>query len=126
NMDTRLNFVPKMNPERLVEGYRSILRRIYNPEAYFERARRFLEQIPRSQRTGTARRLSDYRALLRSMWKQGLFSESRWTYWTVFLQAATRYRHAFDRAIMLAIMGHHFQTLTRIVCGPEPEPEMEQ
>jgi radical SAM superfamily enzyme YgiQ (UPF0313 family) len=126
NMDTRLNFIPKMNPERLVEGYRSILRRIYNPEAYYERARRFLAQLPRSERTGTARRFSDYKALVRSMLKQGLFSHSRWSYWKFFLQAATRYRHSFDRAIMLAIMGHHFETLTRIVCGPEPEPEMER
>ena len=42
-----------------------------------------------------------------------------------FLEAATRYRHVFDRAITLAIMGHHFEKLTQIVCGPEPQPEME-
>ncbi len=124
NMDTRLNFIPKMNQEKLIAGYRSILRRIYDPDAYYARARRFLAQIPPSHRS--ARRMSDYMALLRSMLKQGLLGHSKWSYWKFFLQAATRYRHAFDRAITLAIMGHHFETLTRIVCGPEPEPEPEQ
>ncbi|MBI2815301.1 MAG: B12-binding domain-containing radical SAM protein [Acidobacteria bacterium] len=124
NMDTRLNFIPKMNPEKLVEGYRSILRRIYNPEAYYDRARRFLAQAAPLHRTTP--RMSDYVALLRSMVKQGVLSSSRRSYWKFFIEAATRYRHAFDRAITLAIMGHHFEVLTRIVCGPEPEPELER
>jgi hypothetical protein len=39
--------------------------------------------------------------------------------WNFLLQAATRYRHAFDTAITLAIMGYHFETLTGIVCQRE-------
>jgi len=124
NMDIRLNFIPKMNPEKLIEGYRSILRRIYSPDAYYDRVRRFLAQFPPVHRSTP--RMSDYMALIRSMLNQGLLGHSRWSYWKFFLEAATRYRHAFDRAITLAIMGHHFETLTRMVCGPEPEPEPEQ
>ncbi len=124
NMDTRINFIPKMDPQRLIEGYRSILRRIYQPEAYYARARRFLAQFPPVHRTSP--RMSDYMALARSMFKHGLLGHSRWSYWKFFLEAATRYRHAFDRAITLAIMGHHFEKLTQMVCGPEPEPEMER
>jgi len=124
NMEMRLNFMPKMNPEKLLEGYRSILRRIYQPDAYYDRVRRFLSQFPPVHRS-SAPRFSDYLALARSMLKQGLLSESRWSYWKFFLEAATRYRHTFDRAITLAIMGHHFEKLTQIVCGPEPEPELE-
>jgi uncharacterized protein DUF4070 len=52
----------------------------------------------------------------RSILKQGLLGEARASYWKFFLEAATRYRHAFDTAITLAIMGYHFQTLTREVC----------
>lgn len=118
NMDCRLNFIPKMNPQRLLEGYKSILQRIYQPDAYYERVRRFLAQYyPTHHRR---RSLSDYVALGRSMVKQGLLGEARASYWKFFLQAATRYRHAFDTAITLAIMGHHFQTLTRVICQPDP------
>ncbi|HWP85472.1 MAG TPA: DUF4070 domain-containing protein [Terriglobia bacterium] len=121
NMDLRLNFIPKMNPQKLIEGYRSILRRIYEPNAYYERARRYLAQIPRGQGRKGPRRWSDYKALARSILRQGVLGQARWAYWKFFLESATRYRHAFDRAITFAIMGHHFHTLTQIVCGPDPE-----
>jgi hypothetical protein len=55
------------------------------------------------------------------MIQQGVLGESRGSYWKFVLEAATKYRHAFDRAIMLAIMGHHFETLTRIVCESDSE-----
>jgi len=67
----------------------------------------------------TRRQMSDYIAFFRSIMKQGIFGESRRSYWKFFLEAATRYRHAFDTAITLAIMGYHFQTLTRAVCEAE-------
>jgi len=115
NMDCRLNFVPKMNPQRLLEGYRSILQRIYHPDAYYDRVRRFLAQYHPSHHARRA--LSDYIALARSILKQGILGEARTSYWKFFFEAATRYRHTFDTAIMLAIMGYHFQTLTREVVG---------
>ncbi len=121
NMDLHLNFIPRMNPQRLVEGYRSILQRIYQPEAYYERVLRFLERYkPHYHRRRSA---SDYLALARSILRQGVLGEARSSYWKFFIQAATRYRHAFDTAITLAVMGHHFQTLTRMLCSaPLPEP----
>jgi len=117
NMDLRLNFVPRMNPKRLVEGYQSILQQIYHPDAYYERVRRFLAHYrPAHHRR---RSLSDYLALGRSLLKQGVLGEDRVSYWKFLLEAATRYRHAFDTAITLSIMGYHFQTLTRSVCRPD-------
>jgi radical SAM superfamily enzyme YgiQ (UPF0313 family) len=44
SMSTALNFVPKMDTRQLVEGYRSILKRIYDHEAYYQRVREFLER----------------------------------------------------------------------------------
>jgi len=114
NMDLSLNFIPKMNAQRLVEGYRSILQRIYHPDAYYDRVRQFLEHF--EPVAHTKRRMSDYKAFVRSILKQGVFGDSRRSYWKFFLEAATRYRHTFDTAITLAIMGYHFQTLTRDVC----------
>jgi len=117
NMDLRLNFIPKMDVQRLVEGYRSILARIYQPDAYYERVLRFLERYRPSARRHTA--FSDYLALARSVIKQGVLSQDRASYWKFVLQAATRCRHTFDRAITLAIIGYHLQTLTRAVLQAE-------
>jgi radical SAM superfamily enzyme YgiQ (UPF0313 family) len=117
NMDFRLNFIPKMNPERLVEGYRSILERIYSAEAYYQRVRRFLAEYHPVHRQ--ERRFSDYVAFCRSLLKQGVLSRDRAAYWKFLIDAATRYRHAFDTAMTLAVMGYHFQTLTRLACETE-------
>jgi radical SAM superfamily enzyme YgiQ (UPF0313 family) len=116
NMDVRLNFIPKMNPQTLVEGYRSILQRIYHPDAYYERVRRFLAQHYPSHHQH--RSLSDYIALGRSILRQGVLGDARTSYWKFLLEAATLHRRSFGTAITLAIMGYHFQTLTRLVCRP--------
>jgi radical SAM superfamily enzyme YgiQ (UPF0313 family) len=117
NMECTLNFVPRMDPRRLVDGYRSILRRIYDPDAYYDRVRRFLAEYHPAHHA--RRSLSDYLAFARSILKQGVLGDARASYWKFLLEAVTRYRHVFDTAITLAIMGYHFQVLTRDVCGTD-------
>ncbi len=117
NMDLHLNFIPKMNTQRLVQGYREILRRIYAPEAYYERVLRFLDRYHHPNHR--PRVFADYMAVLRSVVKQGVLDEARTSYWKFVAKAALRYRKTFDTAMTLAIMGYHFQTLTRIVCETE-------
>jgi radical SAM superfamily enzyme YgiQ (UPF0313 family) len=113
NCDTRLNFIPNMSAERLVTGYRSIMQRLYTQPAYYERVRKFLERFrPAHHRP---RAFADYVAFGRSVVKQGLMTKGRRHYWKFLWDAATRYRHAFDTAIVLAVMGYHFETLTRRV-----------
>ncbi|MFB3813411.1 MAG: B12-binding domain-containing radical SAM protein [Terriglobales bacterium] len=117
NMSTALNFLPKMDAQRLVEGYRSILKRIYDHEAYYERVREFLKRYNPTHRVH--HELADYVALVRSMLKQGLFTNGRIAYWKLFFEALTQYPRAFGTAITLAIMGYHFQTITERVCDTE-------
>lgn len=115
NSDVRLNFIPNMSPERLVAGYRSIMQRLYTPQAYYRRVSRFLERFrPAHHRP---RAFTDYVAFARSVVKQGLMTRGRRHYWKFLWNAATRYRHAFDTAVVLAVMGYHFETLTRKVIG---------
>ncbi len=117
NMDLRLNFIPKMNAQKLIDGYRDILRRIYTPEAYYERVLRFLERYKAPNHR--PRVFSDYIALVRSFIKQGVLGESRTSYWKFVMKAALHYRKTFDTAMTLAVMGYHFQTLTRMVLESE-------
>ncbi len=113
NFDLRLNFKPRMDPQQLLDGYRSILRRIYRPDIYYARVRQFLAQYePHVRRKRLT--LSDCQALARSILKQGIFSRHAFSYWRLFLAASTRYRQSFGSAIRLAIMGYHFQKLTQM------------
>ncbi|HWF66779.1 MAG TPA: radical SAM protein [Acidobacteriaceae bacterium] len=120
NLDFRLNYVPRMDAKRLLDGYRSILQRIYRPDAYYERVRHFLAQYqPALDVVRKPLTLSDCRALVRSMVRQGIFSRYAFSYWRLFIAAATRYHDSFGAAIRLAIMGYHFQKLTRLRTGSD-------
>jgi radical SAM superfamily enzyme YgiQ (UPF0313 family) len=114
SMNTELNFVPKMDPRRLVEGYQSILKRIYNRDAYYARVREFLKRYTPAY-SGHIK-FSDYLILFRSILRQGLLHDGRLAYWKLFFAALTKYPRAFGTAITLAIMGHHFHTVTERVC----------
>ena len=114
NIDCNLSFIPTMSAQRLLDGYRSILKRIYSPDAYYERVRRFLDRYRPTNRV--RRPLSEYLAFCRSVVKQGIFGDARASYWKFLMDAATRYPHAFGAAVTLAIMGYHFSAVTEEVC----------
>ena len=105
-----LNFIPKMDAQELIAGYRRILETIYSPREYFERAQAFLAQLGSSARAPIV--FSDLVAVARSFWRQGLRSDYKKEYWKFIAQAARRHRQHLDKAITLAIMGHHFFELT--------------
>ncbi len=111
NTDCKLNFLPRMDATRLIEGYRSVLKRIYGCEAYYERAKLYLS---RSRPKGGQRlTCGNARALVTSLVRQGVFGEARLSYWKFLLAAITRYRRSFGAAVALAVMGYHFQVMTR-------------
>ncbi|UWZ83096.1 B12-binding domain-containing radical SAM protein [Occallatibacter riparius] len=117
NTGVHLNFLPHMSPERLVAGYRSVLQRIYNNEAYFKRVKLYLSRAPspRGDRSSQRRWFthSNVRALVTSMLRQGIFGRQRWAYWKFVMTAATRYHRSFGPAMALAVMGYHLQVVTR-------------
>jgi radical SAM superfamily enzyme YgiQ (UPF0313 family) len=110
NTDCHLNFLPRMNAARLVEGYRNVLSRIYGCDAYYERVKLFLSRCePRQQ---TRMTYANVRAFCASVMHQGVLGKARLSYWKFVLTAATKYRRSFGTAMTLAVMGYHFQTLT--------------
>jgi radical SAM superfamily enzyme YgiQ (UPF0313 family) len=117
NTGDKLNFLPNMDAERLVEGYRSVLKRIYSCEAYYDRVRLYLSRT--QPRPGEQKYKQQWmtranaRALVTSIVRQGVFGAHRWSYWKFLATAATRYRHCFGVAMTLAVMGYHFQIITR-------------
>ncbi len=113
--DFALNFIPRMNPEALIEGYKTILKVIYGPEEYYRRVLRFLEHRGPSAARSILK-VSDYLAFAVSLLRQGVLSRSRMAYWRFLMNAARHHRHSFDTAVALAIMGYHLQRLTETYC----------
>lgn len=118
NTDCKLNFLPRMDAARLVEGYRSVLKRIYSCDAYYERVKLLLSRChpPSSQRMNYA----GVRAMVSSIVRQGILGRQRLSYWKFVLTATTRYHRSFGTAMTLAVMGYHFQIMTeRLLTSPE-------
>jgi len=117
NTSVSLNFLPRMDATKLVEGYRSVLKQIYSSEAYYKRVKLYLSrtQTAPGEKRFKQRWLThaNARALVTSIVRQGVFGRQRWSYWKFFAAAATRYRHSFGTAMTLAVMGYHFQVMTR-------------
>jgi radical SAM superfamily enzyme YgiQ (UPF0313 family) len=130
NTDDKLNFLPRMDPARLVEGYRSVLKRIYSCEAYYERVRLYLSRTyPRSSDRNTRQQwltVGNARAFVTSIIRQGVFGRQRGSYWKFLLTVATRYRHCVGAAMTLAVMGYHFQVMTRRLSAAASSPAAPQ
>jgi radical SAM superfamily enzyme YgiQ (UPF0313 family) len=111
-----LTFIPRMDSQELLDGYRRILETIYNPPEYFQRASASLSQLGSESPSPLVFSFSHLVVLGRSLWWQGLLSNYRRAYWKFLVQSLQRHRRHFRKAITLAIMGHQFFAS---VYGPE-------
>jgi radical SAM superfamily enzyme YgiQ (UPF0313 family) len=112
NMDSVLNFVPKLDREMLVEGYRSLVNHLYTPKAYYRRILTFLREYrPRGPKFHVS--WCDVVAFCRSLWIIGLRTPGRREYWKFFLKTLLFHRRAFSEAMTLAIQGYHYRRIAR-------------
>jgi radical SAM superfamily enzyme YgiQ (UPF0313 family) len=113
NLSCALNFVPKMNAARLVEGYQRILKTIYQPSEYYRRALECLKRVPQDgpapQQYGL---LSGALSLARLAFRLGVLDCERREFWRFFRRAAAEHREKFAESMRLAAMGYHFRKLT--------------
>ena len=113
NTTAALNFRPRLNREVLENGYRELMRRLYEPRNYYRRIRVFLKN-----HRGASERLRiswvDCEAFVKSFWLLGVWYRGRGAYWRFFFGTVFRRPRQFRVAIELAIIGHHFR---RVAAG---------
>ena len=111
NTDGSINFHPKMNKEKLVEGYKKILSRIYSPKNYYKRIETFIKHYKPTVRGRITN--AEIGALFKSIWKIGIVSRSRLLYWKLLIKTGLTKGKALPAAIELAIYGQHFEKVTK-------------
>ena len=117
NTDCSINFVPKMDPTRLVEGYKSVLRNIYSPREYYHRAldclsRFHADRIEPRQKDVYA----DIRAFFSLVFTLGIRDRSRLDFWAYFFRVIRHHTRDIAHALTLAAMGYHFRKITEKYC----------
>ena len=107
-----LNFVPKMDPAILVAGYQSIMRTIYKPSEYYQRA---LDSLKRTaQEAKEPDHYNVFNAIAsftRIAIRLGILDSERREFWRFFATTAARHRNRFAEGLRLAAMGYHFRKL---------------
>lgn len=119
NVSTTLNFIPQLERETLIAGYKRVLSTLYDPtlKNYFERCWVLIQHLPsanyRVRRVGRR----EIKAFLKTLWRQ-LLSRQGVAY-TRFLTRVLRHRpQMFPEAVRFAIEGYHFEKVTRqVVAG---------
>jgi hypothetical protein len=109
NTDIDLNFIPKMRPEALVEGYRKVLNNIYSPKDYYRRVLIFLKDYRPPKRKGPFFKPGYLRGLVSSMFLLGIIGKERLYYWKLFFWTLFKKPQSFPLAITLSIYGFHFR-----------------
>jgi hypothetical protein len=113
NTSDSLNFIPRMDPALLVEGYRSVLRTIYNSSEYYNRALECLRRVSGTEPEPNRYNLvSGLMALSRIVVKLGVLDRERKEFWKFFSRSVTQHRVQFAHSMRLAAMGYHFRKLS--------------
>lgn len=119
NTDGTVNFIPKLGTENLIEGYKKIISNIYSPGMYYQRINEFLSDY--NPKTKAPLTWNDIIAFMRSIWKIGLLSDSRFHYWKLLFKTLLTKTRAFPIAVELAICGLHFETVSHTILSLENE-----
>lgn len=115
NTDCSLNFIPKMNHETLIKGYKKILSTIYLPKHYYKRVRTFLKHYkPKQLEQKIYFKFSYFIAFLKSVWLLGIRGKERLHYWKLILWTLIRRPQLIGVSISLAIYGFHFRKISKI------------
>jgi radical SAM superfamily enzyme YgiQ (UPF0313 family) len=113
NVDGTTNIIPKMGLERLLDGYRLIMKQIYSPHNFYYRVRNLLQELKSPDITMPM----DFQRILaffRSSFRLGILGKERLQYWYLLLWTLFRKPRLFPLAITLAIYGHHYRRICEI------------
>jgi radical SAM superfamily enzyme YgiQ (UPF0313 family) len=115
NTDFSLNFIPKMNVETLMNGYKKILNTIYSPKHYYKRVITFLKGYkPKPLREKINIKIPEFKAFFKSIWFLGIKGKERLHYWKLISWTLVRRPGFFNLAISFAIYGFNFRKIVEI------------
>jgi radical SAM superfamily enzyme YgiQ (UPF0313 family) len=109
NTDFSMNFLPKMNLQVLLDGYRKVLSQIYSPKEYYKRVKQYLKNYRPIQGRPFRFKSNYLSALVKSVFILGIFGKERTYYWRLFFWSLFTRPRVFPLAITFSIYGFHFR-----------------
>jgi radical SAM superfamily enzyme YgiQ (UPF0313 family) len=115
NMDGSMNFIPKMDTQRLKTGYKKILTTIYSQKAYYERVKTFLHEYRLPTMRFAKPTFREIQAFLKSVWILGIRERGKRFYWKLLFFSLFRHPAKFPLAVTMAIYGFHFRRVVETI-----------
>jgi radical SAM superfamily enzyme YgiQ (UPF0313 family) len=109
NTDCTINFVPKMNVQTLMDGYKKIIKTIYSPDFFYARVKNFLKNYKPLKTKHSRLRLVEIKAFILSIFVIGIKEKERFHYWRLFLWSISHRPRLAPLAVTFAIYGFHFR-----------------
>jgi radical SAM superfamily enzyme YgiQ (UPF0313 family) len=110
NTAIQLNFIPKMNENVLIEGYKNVVKKIYSPKEYYRRLRTFLKEYKPMKRPMKFRlRFHNLEALIKIIVILGIASKGRSQFWMFLIWSIFHKPRQLQLALTLTIFGFHFR-----------------
>ncbi|MBN2611877.1 MAG: DUF4070 domain-containing protein [Bacteroidales bacterium] len=111
NTDLSMNFIPKMNLDELLEGYKSIIQNIYSTKPYYRRLRQLLLNYNRQSNRQSKISFALLVAFFKSIIIIGFLNRGRTEYWKLIIWTLFNKPGSIVEAITYTVYGYHFQTV---------------
>lgn len=114
NTDFTMNFIPTMNVDTLIAGYKTVLSSIFSPKNYYERVKTHLQEYRKYAKNPSLPFVIKVRALLGAVWMLGIREKGKRHFWKLCLWTTFFRPGLFTEAISLSINGYHYR---RVLTG---------
>lgn len=111
NTDFTLNFIPVMNTESLMKGYKKVIETIFTPKYYNKRIIIYLKQYKKIAVNTKLSFKVQIKALFKAIWKIGIRSNGQLHFWKLILWTIFRKPYLISEAITNSIYGFHYRTV---------------
>lgn len=111
NTNISMNFMPKMDYDTLITGYKQILNTIYSPKEYHRRVITFLREYKPACKGKANIDRFQIKAFFQSIWELGIKQRGRFYYWKLLAWTLCRRPKFFALSVTLAVCGYHFQQI---------------
>jgi radical SAM superfamily enzyme YgiQ (UPF0313 family) len=112
NTEAAINFRPKLDREFLTNGYKRLMRSLYEPSNYYRRVLVLLSEYrPRGPKLRTT--WGDVRAFAKSLWIMGVMHRGRRAFWKYLATVLMRHPQKLRTAITLAVHGFHYRLVAQ-------------
>lgn len=112
NTDLSINFIPKMDKQKLVEGCRRIVSTIYSPKNYYERVRNFLKDSKPLRKRSHDFQFYRIKAGIKTIFRLGIVGRERVQYWKLLFWTLFKRPGHLSYSVTSAIFGFHFRKVS--------------